>query len=203
MLNEKYSEDELLDMPIVSQVSNPTKAMKPDALVQHVNMRLHTIGFSYETLNSLREENSERIAISRLLLHNTYANNVYNLCALRDEVGTAKFLCHESLSSNTTDDHYTCFSDEEAGERLHTIMSTVIPEMKIDPVKVNPSDVPNGSEIFVYTPKTNRYRVGNVGIFNLKPKEEIVISCAHGVKVNIITHGYNENGTFRDEQEAK
>ena len=195
-LAEKYDEETLKKMPIVSQSSNPKKAMTPEALVAHTTMRLHSIGLSYASLQALGKSTPQKIAVSKLLLHNTFLNNIYYRCALESEEGTAKFLCGESLSSNTTDDNYTCFSDEEAGERLHNIMSCLIPEEAID-ADTTPKVLHDGRMQYTYTPETTRQRVGHVGHYKLQPGEEIVIKCPHGVKGSVTTRGYNADGTLR------
>ena len=201
-LVEKYDEETLKKMPIVSQRSNPKKAMTPDALVAHTTMRLHSIGLSYASLQALGKNTPEKIAVSKLLLHNTFFNNVYYRCALESEEGTAKFLCGESLSSNTTDDNYTCFSDEEAGERLHNIMSVLTPEQAVD-VDDSPKVLPDGRVQHTYAPETTRQRVGHVGHYRLQPGEEIVIKCPHGVKGSVTTRGYNADGTLRRKTQRK
>ena len=195
-LRERYSEKELTKMPIVSQIKNPAKAMTPDALVQHATMRLHSIGLSYRELDTLRKFNPD-MAISRLLLTNTYAKNVNVSCSLQDEEGTAKFLMHEPLSSNTTDDHYTCFSDDEAGERLHTIMSCVIPAEMIE-IGCEPTELLSGGrEQHTFTPDTTRQRVGHVGQYTLNPGEEIIIKAPHGITGSAIVRGINKDGSLR------
>lgn len=201
-LVEKYDEETLKKMPIVSLRSNPKKAMTPDALVAHTTMRLHSIGLSYASLQALGKNTPEKIAVSKLLLHNTFFNNVYYRCALESEEGTAKFLCGESLSSNTTDDNYTCFSDEEAGERLHNIMSVLTPEQAVD-VDDSPKVLPDGRVQHTYAPETTRQRVGHVGHYRLQPGEEIVIKCPHGVKGSVTTRGYNADGTLRRKTQRK
>ena len=195
-LVEKYDEETLKKMPIVSQSSNPKKAMTAEALVAYTTMRLHSIGLSYAALQALGKSTPQKIAVSKLLLHNTFLNNVYYRCALENEEGTAKFLCGESLSSNTTDDNYTCFSDDEAGERLHNIMSVLTPEQAID-VDDSPKVLPNGRVQHTYAPETTRQRVGHVGVYKLQPGEEIIIKCPHGVKGSVTTRAYNEDGSLR------
>ena len=183
-------------MPIVSQIDDPMKAMTPNALVAHTTMRLHSIGLSYASLQALGKSTPQKIAVSKLLLHNTFLNNIYYRCALESEEGTAKFLCGESLSSNTTDDNYTCFSDAEAGERLHNTMSVLMPEREID-VDDSPKVLPDGRVQHTYAPETTRQRVGHVGVYKLQPGEEIVIKCPHGVKGSVTTRAYNEDGSLR------
>lgn len=201
-LVEKYDEETLKKMPIVSQRSNPKKAMTPDALVAHTTMRLHSIGLSYASLQALGKNTPEKIAVSKLLLHNTFLNNIYYRCALESEEGTAKFLCGESLSSNTTDDNYTCFSDEEAGERLHNTMSVLTPEQAID-ADDSPKVLLDGRVQYTYAPETTRQRVGHVGVYKLQPGEEIVVKCPHGVKGSVTTRAYNEDGSLRRKPQRK
>lgn len=201
-LSEKYTNQQLSRMPIVSQEKDPTKAMSAAALVQYTTMRLHSIGLSYEAMKALHNINPD-IAVSRLLLTNTYAKNVNLRCSLLEEVGTAKFLLHESLSSSVSDDHYTCFTDEEAGERLHTIMSCVIPEEAIgidqEPIVL----LPDGQVQYTFTPETTRQRVGHVGQYTLKPQEEIIIKVPHGATGSAIVRGFNDDGTLRRKTKSK
>lgn len=196
-LRASFNKDDLDSMPIVSQVFNPSKAMNADALVQEVLMRLRTIGLQYESIFNIRKKEGSQVAVSRRLLKNTYDNNVYHLCALSEEVGTAKFLCKESLTNNTTDDHYASFSSEEAGERLHAYMSFVTPEESIDFVDEKPKKLPDGRVQHTYAPETTRQRVGHVGHYRLQPGEEIVIKCPHGAKGSVTTRAYNEDGSLR------
>ena len=160
-------------------------------------MRLRTIGLQYESIYNIRKKEGNQISVSRRLLKNTYTNNVYHLCALSEEVGTAKFLCKESLTNNTTDAHYASFSSEEAGERLHAYMSFVTPEEPIDSVDEKPKQLPDGLTKYIYSPETTRQRVGHVGHYRLQPGEEIIIKCPHGVKGSVATRAYNEDGTLR------
>lgn len=201
-LTDKYSDAALSKMPIVSQAKDPSKAMTSDALVQHASMRLRSIGLTYLDMQALRELNPE-MAVSRLLLTNTYAKNVNVRCSLLSEEGTAKFLLHETLSGNVSDDHYTCFSDDEAGARLHTIMSVVIPEAVIEAVYESDILLPDGRTQHTYTPETTRQRVGHVGHYTLLPGEELAIKCSHGVTGSVIARGFNADGSLRRKTRSK
>ncbi len=201
-VEEEEDEETLKKMPVVFQSGNPKKAMTPDALVAYTTMRLHSIGLSYSSLQALGKSTPEKIAVSKLLLHKTFLNNIYYRCALESEEGTAKFLCGESLSSNTTDDNCTCFSDEEAGERLHNTMSVLTPERAID-IDDSPQNLPDGRMKYTYAPETTRQRVGHVGVYRLQPGEKIVIKCPHGVKGSVTTRAYNEDGTLRRKTQKK
>ena len=132
-----------------------------------------------------------------------YAKLVTLYCALKEEEGKAKFLGREALSSNTSDDHYTCFSDDEAGERLYTIMTCVTPEEMIT-VDCEPIELlPDGRVQYTFAPETTRQRAGHVGRYTLQPNEEIVILCPHGVVGFATTRGFNEDGTLRRKTSRK
>lgn len=203
LLRQKYSEDKLQNMPVVSQISNPNKAMRAEALVQHVTMRLHSIVSTYESLYTLPKNSSKKIILSKRLLHNTYENNVYYHCNLQNEEGTAKFLCRQSLRSNVTDDHYCCFSNEESSLHLHDYLSIMVPEKELDAPETNTKLLPNGMVENTYTPETTRQCIGFVNNYKLNPGEEIVIKCPHGVIGSIRTRGYNEDGTLRRKTQSK
>ena len=145
-------------------------------------MVLHSIGMSYEHFHNLSKSSTKGIAISKMLLRNTYVKNIYSNCGLLFEEGTAKFLCRQSLSSNTTDDHYTSFTDKIASIHLHDYMSFVIPQIELNSNDcANPTVLPNGNELHTFTPHTTRHRAGLIGSFKLKPGDEILIKCPHGV----------------------
>lgn len=196
-----YAEDALSQMPIVSRVRDPSMRLATSALTQTATMRLHSIGLTYENLHMLRKKNNN-IAVSNLILENTYAYNVYVRCDLGDEPGTAKFLLHESLSSNITDDHYTSFTSDEAGERLHTIMSFVIPDSPIEEV-ISPISMINGKTKYSYVPETTRQRVGLVDSYILQPGEELIIKCRHGVTGSASVRALNPDGTLRRKTRKK
>ena len=200
-LSERYTKEALAKMPIVSTVRDPAKGIKADVLVQHATMRLHSSGVTYAMLSSLRKERPD-VAASRLLLLNTYAYNVNRLCALESEPGTAKFLQHESISGNVTDDHYTTFSDDEAGKRLHTIMSSLIP-MEFIEAQDSPILLPDGKEKHTFTPEFTRHRVGLVGEYILGPGQEIALLCPHGATGSASVRAIEADGSKRRKARSK
>lgn len=200
-LRKIYDEDAIGQMPIVSQAKSPGIGLTPSALTQTATMRLHSIGLTYENLHALHK-NNKSVAVSNLILENTYAYCVYVLCDLDDEPGTAKFLLHESLAANVTDDHYTSFTSDEAGERLHTIMSFVIPDSPIEEV-ISPISMINGKTKYSYVPETTRQRVGLVDSYILQPGEELIIKCRHGVTGSASVRALNSDGTLRRKTRKK
>ena len=200
-LHTTHSNKDLDNMPIVSKIKSPDASMGSDALIQHATSMLLSIGMTYAQLDALRRIAPD-IAVSSRMLGNTYAQNVNVRCALQDEPGTAKFLQREALSGNTTDDHYTSFSDEEAGKHLHDIMSVVQPEQDID-IDEGPLIRPDGREQRCIAPETTRQRVGFVATYQLMPGEELVIRCPHGVTGSVRARGIHADGSPRRKTRKK
>lgn len=197
----KYSAEELADMPIVSQIKSPEVPMSPNALIQHATTMLSSVGITNAQLTALRRI-CPSIAVSSRILGNTYADRINKNCGLLNEPGTVKFLLHESLSDNVSDDHYTSFSDEEAGKHLYDIMSVVQPEREIDMGEPFRSCLTD-KEILCMTPETTRQRVGLVATYKLMPGDELVIQCPHGVTGSIRARGINADGSLRRKTRKK
>lgn len=102
-----------------------------------------------------------------------------------------------SMQIEDTDDHYTCFSKEESGLRLHDYMSVMVPKKEIDVHEENIKLLLNGMVEYTYTPETNRHYVGLVNDYKLNPGEEIIIKCPHGIKGSIGTRSYSDDGSLR------
>jgi len=197
----KLSRSKLMDMPIVSTVSDPAKALSPNVLTQFSNSLLRSIGLSYEMFHRLRLLDPS-VSVSSRLLKNTYAFCVNVLCALEKEEGKAKFLQHLSLEQNTSDDHYTSFTCDEAGRHLAALMSAVQPDFELN-VYITPTTISNNREVHIINPESTTQRAGYVGSYKLAPGEEIMLLCKHGVKGNVVTRGYNDKGTLRRKQRTK
>lgn len=193
-LATQYNADQLSEMPVVSMVSDPRVAMKPNALVQYGTAVLREIGISNRLFNNLRKADTQ-IAASRQLLKNTYTKNVTTRCGLKDEPGTISYLLHEQLK-NVTDDHYTTLSDEEGNARLHTVMSAVQPYFEFE---YRPQIVQINEDLTTIqvTPEHTRQRVGFFGKILLNPGEVIVIKCPHGVDGTSRARGLDANGAPR------
>lgn len=199
-LTAQYDTEALKKMPVVSMVSDPCVAMKPDALTQYSTAVLQKIGISNQLFNNLRKANTQ-IAASRQLLKNTYVKNVTTRCGLQNEPGTISYLLHEQLK-NVTDDYYTTLSDEEGNNRLHTLMSAVQPYFEFEhrPQLVQ---VYEDMTTIQVTPEHTRQRVGFFGKILLAPGESITIRCPHGVTGTIRVRGLDSNGNLRRKQPRK
>ena len=124
------------------------------------------------------------------------AYNVHVRCALQNEPGTAKFLLHESLKRYVTDDHYACFSEHEAEERLHAIVSCLIHSEFIE-MDDSPILLSGGEEQYTFAPEATRHRVGHIGEYYLRPDEEFMIRCPRGVIGSAIVRALEADGNKR------
>ena len=73
--------------------------------------------------------------------------------------GTAHFLEGLSLVNDTTSDHYTHFTSDEAQERMHYTMHCLLPEHRL-PQPPARQNLPDGKEQLSFAPETSRQRVG-------------------------------------------
>lgn len=194
-LLRKYSIQKLAKMPVVSLMQNPQKRMTANALVQLAAVKLRTIGIKNETF-SKKKKGTNRTAVSRRILMNTYKKLVVVYCGLLDDPGTANFLQGLSLSNDVTSDHYTSFSSDEAGERLYTIVRATMPRFDI-PQIVEHQQRSDGTEQYAYCPDNTRQRVGVVGEFLLNPGETAIIRCPHGVAGSLRARALSTDGKPR------
>lgn len=200
-LAQKYSEESLEKMPIVSQLTDPTKRMSADALVQLATTKLRTIGITNADLADLREDD-DRTAVSRRLLLNTYKKLIVVHCGLQDDPGSANYLQGLSLQDDVTSDHYTSFSADEAGERLYTIERSTMPQFDI-PQPAEYEQCPDGSVQYNFSPDHTRQRVGVVGELTLNPGDVVTILCPHGVTGSVTARAIDSEGKPRRKSRKK
>ena len=200
-LAQEHSEESLAKMPIVSQLTDPTKRMSADALVQLASIKLRTIGITNADLAELREED-DRTAVSRRILLNTYKKLIVVHCSLQDDPGTANYLQGLSLQDDVTSDHYTSFSTDKAGERLYTIGRSTMPQFDIPQLAEREQRL-DGSVQYNFCPDHTRQRVGIVGEFMLNPGETATILCSHGVTGSVTARAIDADGKPRRKPRKK
>jgi len=200
-LQAEHTTEALATMPIVSKIKSPKESIGASALTQHATRCLQDVGVTHAHLDALRKIDPS-VSASARMLQATYANNLYVLCKLESEPGTAKFLIRESLSFSTTDDHYTNFADEDAGQHLHDIMSVLQPEKEII-VDEGPTLLATGMECRAFAPESTLHRTGCIADYRLAPGEELVIKCPHGVTGSARVRGYTATGELRRAPKSK
>lgn len=181
-LKKGFSEKQLLKMPIVSNASNPKKALNSALLLQYTKPLLRKVGFTDEEFKNISASGKGAV-VSRILL-NTYKQNLNTNCGLKDERGVAQFLEHLSLQGYTTDEYYTSFVAEESGVHLLNILRCLQPLSQISN-KDSIKSLPQSKEEHILFPKDTRQRVGYVASLKLAPGEEVIIACPHGVTGHI------------------
>lgn len=189
-----YSQEELLEMPIASQVKDPKKKMNPNELIQNGRLMLLNVGYTYATLKELTDENLG--AVSARIFSNTYKRNLYQNCRLTDDDGDAKYLMGESLTDNVTNNHYISFSCEASADRFHTMMSVLQKKEDIDK-DVEVVVLGDGKEKLTLYPKDTWQRVGCKAFYVLKPNEELAIICPHGAEGEVQVREIREDGSIR------
>lgn len=192
-LRSKYSARELAKYPIISQEKNPAKAMSADALRGYIGLALRRIGVSEATFAALKDE---KIAVSRLLLANSYVHNVTQRAGFQDVYGVANFLQGLSLRGSVTEDHYLSHTDPDAIEFMHT------GQMAMQPLRFfmqddTPHTMENGDTEYVLFPEHSRQALGVIGALVLPPGELADFKIPHGVLGNLRMREVKEDGSKR------
>lgn len=87
-LQSRYKPKKLRTMPIISQDTNPAKAMGRYVVLQCANKRLRDIGVKEETFRCWRAPKS---AVAERIMFNTYDSLLQNNCGLADDPATVHF----------------------------------------------------------------------------------------------------------------
>ena len=177
-LLEKYSENQIRDMPIISMTSDPTRSMQANNLHQYAGKLLREIGIS-EVAFSMQTH--KHTAVSKRILLNTYEKNVNLRIGLKWDEGALRYLQGLSLSKNVTNDNYTSFSDDDAMDRLHTAMMAIQPERELNIEDQIIKDDAAGKIGVSIPPRRTRERVGVITSIILQPGGKITVECRHGV----------------------
>lgn len=177
-LLEKYTNSQLKQMPIISTVKNPAKAMDTTNLYQYAGKLLREIGI--KEADFARIKNSETSSVAKKIFLNTYKKNLYLRIGLDWDEGALQYLQGLSLQGNVTNDNYTSYSDDDAIKRMHTAMMSIQPDRPISSQDVIMQDIGSGKSIIV-SPQRTRKRAGVVSSIILPPGAKLRISCRHGV----------------------
>lgn len=193
-LVEQYGKEQVAEMPVASQITNPKVPCGAAVLKQHARLLLLKKLFSYEDVHVLSEESSD--AVSNRVLLNTYKAMVNRNLGLENEPGIVKFLLHQSLSGSVTDDNYASFTSEESRDFLFALMSYTRPEIEIEDKDLTVL-VSNKKEKRVVFPETTRQRVGCLATFTLQPGEELIFAASHGTTGSVKARGFTADGKIR------
>ncbi len=191
-LKEKYGVKAVLEMPVVSLLKSPEKPMDSAALIQSATNKLKKLfNISNATIASLRDENLE-IAVANRVLSNSYIENLYSVCNLYEDSGTATFLQAKSFGADPSNDNYISYTDCYGEERLYSTLQILAEDRKIK--KVPDCIDLDGEVVKTYTPDSKRAFSGVVCDIYLEPGEEISIECLHGVNGFVKAYQVGEKG---------
>lgn len=197
-LAKKYTEARILKMPVVSRIKNPEKPLPKAELKQHQKRRLEDIGIT--AFGPVA--NNKKPTIPESILIDTYKYRVGNCMGIGDDDGTMAFLRGEKMQS-VTDQHYICYTSDEAQDRLYTILKrAALPktiEHTVDYV-VNP----DGSIDLICQPdQTDRILSMMIKAELPKNAGPISIFSEHGVAVSDSVREVLPNGKKRRKSSKK
>ena len=189
---KNQSEEALQNAPVAPLQTDHSKPISADDIVKRSSTLLRDCGVSEETFANLK---SPGTAVSRRLLKNTYRDNLTRKCGLQNDPYTVKFLCGESLSGDTSSDHYISFTDDDAARRLYTLMRVLAPEERWDSAPQCSIDEQRQAAVYTILPFSTKHCAAVRLRMILMPGESFVLECAHGVTGDVVVREMNEDGT--------
>lgn len=185
-----FTAEEVSAMPVASLLKDTHKAIQKDYLVQLAKKALAGVGLL--TDNIRRGQRQLPVSsINTTILQKTYEYNLRNKCGISDD-GTFLFLLGRSLSSLVTYSSYTSLACPEGLERLYTLLRPCACRHKNE---VENSTVPQAvdehTEQLVFTPEFTNRRISVSTVLTLRPGEEFILKCPHGVTgdIDVVSRG--------------
>ena len=189
--SEFRTENALQNAPVASTLSDIRVPLKSEDIVKRSSTLLRDCGVLEETFAHLKEPG---MAVSRRLFKNTYRSNLIQKCGLADDPYTVKFLCGESLSGDTSSDHYISFTDEDASYHLYTLMHILAPEKRYDTAPITQQDEKGKTVEYTINPYSSRHCAAVECRLVLMPGETFMMECTHGVTGDVVIREIEEDG---------
>lgn len=199
-LGTKYSEEQLADMPIVSQDRNPKCEMNAAALHQYAGVMLRKIGIGEATFAAGIKGG---VSVPKSILATSYKKNVELRIGLQSDEGRRKYLQAMSLRNNVTDDNYTSFADEDARAGMYRAMQCMQPLRELEQPTEEYRMLEGGEKEYRYVPDTTREIVGIIGEVVIPPGGCMTIVCQHGVTGRMQVREVLPDGTAKRKGKKK
>lgn len=148
-LQQSYSHDKIMDMPIVSNPHDSKRAWIPNLLNQFGRDALNKCGIDRQILRASEEWGR---AVATRVFQTTYASNLIHQCGLKADDGIYRYMCGKSLIGDTTQDNYNCYSCYDGLDSQFAVVRRMAPEATLSPVPVDTSN-PDYDE-YTLTPDT-------------------------------------------------
>ena len=180
-LLKKFSKEELAEMPIVSQSSNPKKAMTPAALQQAIKEALINAGIKDAQLKAWKESRND--PVSSRILKETYKENLVNKCHLSSDSGTYHFLLGESFQNDTTSTNYVNYTCDSGQKRLYNYLRRLRPASKHIGSCLVRRDTEEGEVVEIH-PEASNEAAGAVIEIKVFPGEEVSFASRSGMNIS-------------------
>lgn len=168
-LLERFSEEELMDMPVVSTKTNPAKPMDASALVQVSKDYLIDSGIKENKL--LQSKESRGDPVSARILSETYKSILIKDCGIKEGAGTYKFLLGHAIHNDVTSSNYLSFTDPMGSLRLYKYLKAASFEREY--TNQLSQKTTETADIFHILPKSNTRCAGVIADVILMPGEEL------------------------------
>lgn len=192
-----YSAEDLSDMPIVT-VKNKKQTPASSKLTQYYETILRQSGIATGEYSAIKEG---REAVSKRLFRNTYTHLVDYECGLQKEFGMREYLKGNSLTKNTSADHYIGYSSDDGLLAMAELLRRIGPDekhMKSDIQKVEDND----GVTYVCPPTSDARQSGLYAEIIIPPGAVISIYAPHGVSGSLVCESVSQT-TKRNKRSSK
>lgn len=185
-----YAASKLADMRIV-EVKNKMQSPVESQLIEYYDMILRQSGIAVGEYSVLKETSK---ATSKRLFRNTYFHLIDYECGLQNEFGFREYLRGNSLTANTSADHYIGYSSEDGQSAMVDLLHRVAPCEEIVERGIHDTKDSNGTSYTCWPSTTARQTVLTAEII-IPPSAIAEFSALHGVSGSLVyANNLQQNG---------
>lgn len=185
-LLEIYTEEQLLNLPLITPESSGKKPVSSKELTAFCRAELFRAGMAQDDILPIPGE-PYGMGIS-LLLRN-YRHRLEHDCGLISDPSAVNYLAGHSLQYDVTADHYRSFTCPEGQQYLYNAMKRdtrfCAADNSEEPVRMTQRQLPDGRVEWTFTPtRPGEILCGDLTL-TLHPDEEVYLSATQGLSVRI------------------
>jgi len=176
-----YDKEVVLEMPIVSQHKDPSKALNINQVYNMLEGCFYrATSIESSDVKAIKQINTKVSPISEICKQ-TYRSILQLECNISEDQMEYKFLCNLGINRDTTLDNYVSMIDTYGGDHLYSLMA---PIRKLRTLEEKSIVTDNR---IVSVPETTRQLAKAIAVIKLAQGERIIIKAKHGVIGNIKT----------------
>lgn len=189
-LLERYSEEELNDLPVITPACPGKYSISSKELTQLCRTELLRAGLAEDNMLPVK---GKAIGVGIRLLHRNYKYRLEHYCGLASDPAAVSYLTGHSLQHDVTADHYRSFTCPEGQRYLFNAMKRdgrfIKVEKGIEPFGITKRMLPDGCVEWTFTlAQPDNILFGSL-LFTLNPGKCFEISAEQGLELQVKAEG--------------